>query len=170
MSCYGSRKAVVEKCTRFEKGNCFDMDCEFLHNYKYCFQFQNTTCRNQKCPFLHCTGVEQLRYETTGKPTDNLKREVGRTLQSTNICGDFKKNVCKRTKCKRRHVKLDDIEPLECPVCRDEMIIENFGAGYCGHIFCMKCAFRLLNDEVESGKIKVNCPICRQETIYKKLM
>lgn len=39
---------------------------------------------------VHCTSLEQLRYETTGKEREHLKKEVGRTLQSSSICGDFK--------------------------------------------------------------------------------
>ncbi|XP_011859953.1 PREDICTED: uncharacterized protein LOC105557345 [Vollenhovia emeryi] len=165
MACYGSRKEFVERCKNY---SCLDLDCGSVHTYKYCFMFQNTTCRNEKCQFLHCTSVEQLQYETTGKPTEHLKREVARTLQNTNICGDFKTSVCNRTKCKRRHIKLDNSEPLECPICTKAIIIENFGAGDCGHIFCCKCASRIVNET--NDEMKVQCPICRFTGEYKKLM
>ncbi|KAM0736149.1 hypothetical protein ACS0PU_010110 [Formica fusca] len=167
MSYYGSRKVIVEKCAN---NFCSDLDCDFVHTYKYCFKFQNTTCRNDICPFLHCTSVEQLRYETTGNPTEHLKREVGRTLQNKNICSDFKTSVCNRTKCKLHYIKLDDSESLQCPICTKTMTTEKFGTGECGHIFCYDCALRMLSDMVHAEIIKVHCPICRSTTEYKKLM
>lgn len=63
----------------------------------------------------------------TGKATENLKREVGRTLQNTDICGDFKTNICTRTNCNRRHIKLDGRQSLECPICRDQIVMNSFG-------------------------------------------
>jgi len=166
MSCYNFRKSVIENCDAFENNCCFIPNCGLLHKYKYCYKYQNTICHNDKCPFLHCTSLEQLRYESTGKETEQLKREVGRTLQSSNICGDFKKGVCRRQKCRLRHIKND--ASLECPICRDEITVERFGAGDCGHVFCWSCARRCLNDTQEHG-IEVKCPICRHTLPYNKL-
>lgn len=161
------RKPVIENCAAFEKNCCFVPDCGFLHKYKYCYKYQNTTCCDDKCPFLHCTSLEQLCYETTGKETENLKREVGRTLQSSSICGDFKNGICTRTKCRLRHVKLNDIA-LQCPICSENMIVERFGAGDCGHVFCLICALRCSND-TNKQYIEIMCPICRRILPYKKL-
>jgi len=104
----------------------------------------------------------------SGKATENLKREVGRTLQNTNICGDFKKNVCKRSICHRRHIKLDG-KPLECPICREQIVIKSFGAALCGHMFCYNCALRCLDNDI-NGEIAVRCPMCRSKCVYKKFM
>lgn len=145
---------MQNKC---KKSYCMDLDCGNVHIYKYCYNYQNTTCREKECPFLHCTSVEQYRYEITGKATENLKREVGRTLQNTDICNDFKKNICQRIKCKLRHIRLDT-QPLQCPICRGQIIllhnsyiilckdsIESFGAAICGHILCYNCALRCIS-------------------------
>lgn len=83
MSLYGSQQACRKKCIHFEKCCCNDLNCGFVHMYKYCFQYQNTTYSKKKCLYLHCTSMEQYRYIVTGKATENLKREVGRTLQNT---------------------------------------------------------------------------------------
>lgn len=106
----------------------------------------------------------------TGKATENLKREVGRTLQNTDICGDLKKNSCTRTNCNRRHVKLDSIQPLECPICRNKIVMNSFGAVTCGHILCYNCALKCLKDAIDSKQsITIYCPMCRCEGGYKKL-
>lgn len=149
-----------------QKTDCANLDCDFVHSYKYCYQYQNTKCTKKNCPYLHCTSVEQYRYMITGKPTDNLKREVGRTLQSVNVCGDLKKNTCKRTNCNRRHIH--NTLPLECPICREIIVMESFGAGiWCGHIFCYNCALHLINNNDE--EMIVQCPICRIHVKYKQL-
>lgn len=157
---------MQKKC----KSGCTDLDCGNVHIYKYCYNYQNTTCREKDCPFLHCTGVEQYRYEITGKATENLKREVGRTLQNVDICNDFKKNICHRVKCNFRHIKLDDMEPLQCPICREQIIIESFGAAICGHIFCYNCALKCISRNINEETIKVDCPMCRSENVYKKFI
>jgi hypothetical protein len=105
----------------------------------------------------------------TGKATETLKREVRRTLQNTNICGDFKNNVCKRTSCNRRHVKLDT-QPLECPICCEQIDTESFGAALCGHMFCYNCVTCIDGYVNREGLITVQCPMCRTQSIYKKLM
>lgn len=143
-----------------------------MHVFKYCYNFQNTTCCNKNCPYLHCTSVEQLQYETTGNPTKNLKREVGRTLQNKNICNDYKTSVCNRANCKRRHIKLDDIKTsLTCVICTLKITVNNFGAAECGHIFCYDCALQMLSDDTKNVEIiKVKCPICRFKANYIKLV
>lgn len=106
----------------------------------------------------------------TRKATENLKREVGRTLQNTNICGDFKKGMCTRTTCKHRHVKFNT-SPLECPICRDKIVMDTFGALTCGHILCLECASKLLkDDDTYNEDIIIECPMCRGKRKYKKLM
>lgn len=162
----------MQKCKNFEKCCCTNLDCGSIHTYRYCYNYQNTKCSVKKCPYLHCTIVEQYRYEMTGKATENLKKEIGRTLQNSDICGDFKKNICKRTKCYRRHIKSDDsMQDLECPICRDEIMSEFLGAALCGHIFCYKCALRCLNNnENETGLINLYCPLCNSNSMYKRLM
>ena len=143
------------------------MDCGYVHIYKYCFNYQNTTCCNKNCPYLHCTSVEQFQYEATRNFTENLKKEVGRTLQSKNICHDYKISSCNRDKCERRHIKFDDIKPLKCSICITNITINNFGATECGHVFCYKCALQLLDDyAVNVEIIKVKCPICRFTADY----
>lgn len=137
----------------------------------YCYKYENTKCNARNCPFLHCTSVEEYRYLTTGEATEHMKREVGRTLQTTNICGDFKPSVCKRASCNRRHIKIDDIHPLECPICCQEITVQSFGAAYCGHMFCYNCALRCLDNRIDNqSSITVNCPICRSPSSYKKFM
>ncbi|XP_024869960.1 zinc finger CCCH domain-containing protein 10-like [Temnothorax curvispinosus] len=172
MSFYGSQKdSSLQKCEDFKKCCCTNLDCSFIHEYKYCYNYQNATCNEKNCPFLHCTSVEQYRYIMTGKTTENLKKEVGRTLQNTNICGDFKNNVCKRSICNRRHVKLDDLQPLECPICRDTITLKSIGVPLCGHMFCYNCGLKCLSSNtVKGGSIVVYCPMCRSEQPYKKLM
>jgi len=142
--------------------NCDDLDCGFVHLYKYYYEYQNTKCFRQNCPYLHCTSIEQLRYTITGNATENLKREIGRTLQSVNICGDFKNNLCKRAICNRRHITLDT-QPLECPICREIIVTKTFGAAFCGHIFCHNCLLRLISYDEE-----IKCPMCRRFVTYKK--
>lgn len=165
------RGQFAEKCIHFRKGCCTNLDCGFVHTYRYCYEYQNTTCSNKKCPYLHCTSVEQHRYLMTGKATENLKREVGRTLQNTDICGDFKNDMCIRRNCDRRHVKLDDRQPLECLICREQITIKSFGAATCGHMFCYNCALKCLNNDVDKGNsIKLQCPMCRSQGGYKNLM
>ncbi|XP_024894113.1 uncharacterized protein LOC112468927 [Temnothorax curvispinosus] len=168
MSCYNFPKSVIEECAAFKNNCCLVPNCGFIHKYKYCYKYQNTTCSDNKCPFLHCTSVEQLRYETTGKETEQLKREVGRTLQNSSICGKFKNGDCTLPKCRLRHVKYD-VAPLECTICTEIINVEHLGAGDCGHIFCANCAMRcLINDEYENF-VETRCPICRKSVPYKKL-
>lgn len=105
----------------------------------------------------------------TGKATENLKREVGRTLQNTDICGDLKKNVCKRENCNRRHVK--PLERLQCFICTYQISTDTFGAVSCGHILCYNCALRILSDTVNTdNSLKICCPQCKCIGKYKKLM
>ena len=106
----------------------------------------------------------------TGKATENLKKEVGRTLQNTNICGDFKKGICIRENCNRRHVKVDNMQPLECPICRDQIVTSSFGAVICRHILCYECALKCLNAKLDEEQLTVYCPMCRIKGKYKKLM
>lgn len=163
------RKPIVQDCIKFKNNCCFDQDCTFLHRYKYCYEYQNTTCRNERCQFLHCTSVEQLRYETTGIMTEHIKREVGRSIQHFNICGDFKIKTCNRLKCKLRHIKLEDLKPMTCIICTENIIVENFGAGDCGHIFCYNCALRSLYNEA-GQQMKIQCAVCKCVNEYKKTM
>jgi len=113
--------------------------------------------------------MEQLRYETTGVATENLKSEIGRTLQNKNICRNFKNNACKQTKCKLRHVNVEN-KSLECRICKKTIIKEIFGTGEWGHIFCYDCALYRLQDRVNSDIKEVYCVICRSITTYIKLM
>lgn len=115
--------------------------------------------------------MEQLQYETTGKPTKNLKREVGRTLQNKNICNDYKTSVCNRANCKR-HIKLDDIKTsMTCVICILKITVNNFGAAECGHIFCYDCALQMLSDDTKKCRNnKSKSPICRFKANYIKLM
>lgn len=149
------------------KPNCADLNCGFVYSYKYCYEYQNTKCPRQNCPYLHCTSIEQFRYAVTGKATDNLKREVGRTLQSVNICGDFKKNLCKRAICNRRHI-CHDVQPLECPICQERIVTKTFGAATCGHIFCYNCALQFISPDEEG--INIKCRICGLHVKYKKFI
>lgn len=160
------RKPIIENCVAFENNCCFAENCGFLHKYKYCYKYQNTTCHNNKCPFLHCTSLEQLRYETTGKESEHLKREVGRTLQSSSICGDYKNGDCTQTKCRLRHVKFNAC--LQCPIRRENITVESLGAGECGHMFCLIWALRCSND-TNKQFIEITCPICRRTIPYIKL-
>lgn len=123
------------------------------------------------CPFLHITSVEQARYETSGKATERLKREIGRTLQESYICGDFKSGTCERQNCNRRHINTD---PLECRICHEQINIDNLGASVCGHMLCYTCALKCIPEvyEIEGGNendlIKIKCPMCRTVNEYKK--
>ncbi|XP_024882549.1 uncharacterized protein LOC112461518, partial [Temnothorax curvispinosus] len=121
MSSYGSGNSW-QICRR---SCCFD-DCTFVHKYKYCYNYQNTICsREEMCPYIHITSVEQARYEATGKATEYLKQEVGRTLQNPNICKDFKNDNCNRDNCNLRHVNSN--RSLECPICCEEVKRDTFG-------------------------------------------
>lgn len=162
------RKPIIQDCENFKNNCCFDSNCSFLHRYKYCFQYQNTTCSNERCRFLHCTGTEQLRYETTGVITEYMKREIGRTLQISNICGDFKYNTCNRTKCKLRHINWESTMSMACIICTNNLNVENIGAGNCGHLLCHNCALWSLYNE-DRQQIEIRCPVCRSICEYNKL-
>lgn len=127
-------------------------------------------CDNDKCPYLHCTSFERIRYETTGRLTENMQREVSRSLQDPSLCGDYKNGNCKRNKCKLKHVKFNDT-PFECCVCRDDMTVQNFGAADCGHMFCFNYALRCIHDRCNDLGLTINvtCPLCRQTQPYRKL-
>ncbi|KAL0100559.1 hypothetical protein PUN28_019706 [Cardiocondyla obscurior] len=100
MSFYRSEQALPYKapiCEAFTKESCATWDCKKVHQFRYCYQYQNTVCNKNDCPYLHCTRVEQYDYIVSGIPTQRLKEEVARTLQNTNVCGDFKTRGCIRT-------------------------------------------------------------------------
>lgn len=115
--------------------------------------------------------MEQLRYETTDTMSEHIKREVARSLQYSDICCDFKIKTCNRLKCKLRHIKLEDLKPMTCNICTENIIVENFGAANCGHFFCFNCALKMLRDEYRD-QLRVTvllCPVCRCVGEYIKL-
>lgn len=73
--------------------------------------------------------------------------------------------TCNRLKCKLQHIKLEDLKPITCIVCTENVTVETFGAADCGHKFCLNCAYQLLHDE--DRQLKVLCPVCRRISEYK---
>lgn len=162
-------------CSDFKKGCCILGSCDLVHTYQYCFKYQNMTCDDESCQFLHVTSVEQARYETSGKATEHLKQEVGRTLQESNICGDFKRGSCTREDCNRRHISTANT--MECTICRFDIEEDNLGAASCGHVLCYNCALRQaelpdvyeVREDNENDMI-IKCPFCMRNKHYKKLI
>ncbi|KAL0108683.1 hypothetical protein PUN28_015279 [Cardiocondyla obscurior] len=151
---------ILEKrqlCENFIKGRCNTNQCDLLHTYKYCFSYQNTTCHNSTCLYLHITSVEQARYERTGKASDRMRTEVGRTLQNTNICGDYKSGRCQRENCNRRHIA--HTEKMECIICCQEVSRDTFGAGRCKHVYCYTCALKCADYIQTEDILTIECPI-----------
>ncbi|KAL0114876.1 hypothetical protein PUN28_011910 [Cardiocondyla obscurior] len=106
-----------------------------------------------------------------GEANEQLKRKVGRTLQNTNICGDYKTGVCEREVCDRRHIKKKDVKPLECPICAKKITVQTFGATECGNMVCLDCSLKgLENREIDEDRIMVLCPKCKKISEYKRFM
>ncbi|KAL0117652.1 hypothetical protein PUN28_008804 [Cardiocondyla obscurior] len=164
---YFGQQSKQQMCANYRKGSCNNAACAVVHSYKYCFNYQNTRCTNANCKYLHITSVAQARYETTGVVTNQLRYEVGRTLQNTNICGDYKTGQCSRENCQRRHIAHRDV--LECVVCCDTIVRDTFGAANCGHIFCNTCALKCEGPSQNNNILTVVCPVCQSVGGYEQL-
>lgn len=125
------------------------------------------------CRFIHLTSVEQARYEATGKATEYLKREVGRTLQNSNICKDFKNGNCNRDNCYLRHLHFNN-RTLDCSICCEQIEYSTFGTCTCGHMICstcaLKCTYSTYGEPEDDELITVKCPMCRSIVHYKQLL
>lgn len=73
-----------------------------------------------------------------------------------------------RPVCKLRHVKFEDLTPITCIICTNEILLENLGAMDCGHMFCLNCVLRCLQQE-DTQNMKISCTMCRCIGEYKKL-
>jgi hypothetical protein len=64
---------------------------------------------------------------------------------------------------------LDIIEPVQCPVCYDEITSEQKKMN-CGHTFCGECTDKLLKNSIKPYSYNncAKCPLCRERihTIY----
>lgn len=58
---------------------------------------------------------------------------------------------------------LDIIEPVQCPVCYDEISSEQKKMN-CGHSFCGECTDKLLKNSIKSYSYNncAKCPLCRE--------
>ncbi|XP_070529970.1 zinc finger CCCH domain-containing protein 10-like [Cardiocondyla obscurior] len=167
MAYFGEPAQKQQLCRDFQRGACSNSYCAFVHPYRYCFNYQNKKCTNAQCRFLHVTSVEQARYEATGLSSAKLRYEVGRTLQNSIICGDYKAGRCNRTDCQRRHIGHD--EKLECIVCCGEIVLDTFGASSCGHVYCYTCALKCQGPPRPYTMLTVVCPVCRSVPSYEQL-
>lgn len=138
---------LAEKCRDFDAGLCTNQNCPFVHTFKYCFSYQNTRCVNDKCLYMHCTSIERLRYESTGKLTDRILSEASRTFQTrtVRICHDFIRGKCTRSKCKFLHTATAEESVIKCPICMDVISRDKFCCMVqCNHILCLTCALRMV--------------------------
>lgn len=131
----------------------------------YCRDFQNTgKCKfgQQKCRFVHVSIADQKTFLDTGIPSPMLYEELGRTMESQQICRRFLRGRCDEPNCKFPHRAVKSTKLWSCPVCKLYINAQKMAcAAPCNHVICREC----LDAIVASAKasfIETYCPVCRK--------